>query len=200
MKRRNPIACGVCRGDIAIIFLAILAGCGKGQDKHTRSTDDSSNQAVASLDGVYRTSKATQEAVLAGVDKHTFTTLRTKLATELSKAESAAIRAPSRSESQKIVEHIENYRTVLRAFEMYGEAWDFHDSYWNNCIKKGRSPAVCVDRFRSQGSELIAEAANAGLSIFPFERDPMQTVWTMASQYQGKAEARFLVERPQLQQ
>ena len=195
MNLRNFPAGGARCGGIGILIVLTLAGWGRGGKNPAQFIGPSSEQAEASLDGVYRTSKATEEAVLAGADKRTFKTLRTKLASELSKAESAATGIPSSSENTQILEHLQNYRAVFWAYEMYSEAWDFHDAYWTNCIKKGRNPDICVDRFRAKGSELIAEAANAGLSIFPFERDPMQTVWTMASRFQERAEARFLVQK-----
>ncbi len=181
-------------------MLLLLAACGKGRSHSTRTAEGLSEEAEASLDGVYRTSKATEEAVLAGADKPTFKKLRSRLAGELSKAESVAAREAATSENPQIWAQLRNYKAVLWAYGMYAEAWDFHDAYWTNCIKKGRSAEYCVDKFRTKGSELIAEAANIGITIFPFERDPMQPVWTVASRYQDQAEARFLGQKSQLQQ
>jgi hypothetical protein len=185
---------------LGILMALAMAGCGRRGSIPTQTAAGLTEQEEASLNGVYETSKAAEKAVIAGADKRTFKTLRTKFASELSKAESAATRVTAPSENQEILEHLQNYKTVLWAYEMYGEAWDFHDAYWTNCIKKGRNPDYCVDQFRAKGSELIAEAANVGISLFPFERDPLKTVWTMASRFQGAAEAQFLGQRSQPQQ
>ncbi len=179
-----------CRG-IALIAAMILAGCSR-LPSPSREQAGAAKEIQASLVAVHQSSRATEQAVISGADKGTFGRLRASFAATLSRAETVAKKSPPPADGEDFAAHLRNYRVVLWGYEMYSAAWDFHDTYWNNCIRKGRQMDSCVDLYRKQGSELIAEAANVGVPIRPFVKDPMETVWTVAERLQKQADAQYL--------